>query len=113
MLKLFKIERYEFDFVLAANAKQAEDFEFGDSDPTTTVTEVTEMSPSTPGITWNPYNTLTGTWIDQNCGEWLRETEETRLQEKELETVLGDAFAKLTETEKAAVLNWALKQPKV
>jgi hypothetical protein len=48
--KLFKVERYEFDFVLAEDAKQARDFEIGDSDPTKTVTEITEMSPEQEGF---------------------------------------------------------------
>jgi len=47
---LFKVERYEFDFVLVEDAKQARDFEIGDSDPTKTVTEITEMSPEQEGF---------------------------------------------------------------
>jgi hypothetical protein len=111
--KLFKVERYEFDFVLAEDAKQARDFEIGDSDPTKTVTEITEMSPEQEGFKWNPYDARSRTWADETCGEWLKRTERDRLREKEAEQLVGLALSKLSSVEKAAVLEWASKQPKV
>jgi hypothetical protein len=117
--KLFKVERYEFDFVLAEDAKQARGFEFGDSDPTKTVTEITEMSPeqegfnTRPGLLWNPCDARSRTWAVETCGEWLKRTEEGRLREKEAEQLVGLALSKLSSVEKAAVLDWASKQPKV
>ena len=111
--KLFKVERYEFDFVLADNASQARDFDFDDSDPTKTVTEITEMSPEQEGFKWNPCDSRSRTWANETCGEWLKRTESDRLREKEADQLASLALNKLTLTERAAVLEWASKQPKV
>lgn len=51
MTRLFKVERHEFDFVLADNEKQADTFNLDNSHPVKTVTEITDLAPGEPGLT--------------------------------------------------------------
>ena len=111
--KLFKVELYVFDFVLADNASQARDFDFEKSDPTKTVTEITEMSPEQEGFKWNPYDLKTDIWLNETCGDWLQRTAADRLKEKETEQLATSALSRLSSAEYTAVLEWASKQPKV
>jgi hypothetical protein len=111
--RLYKVERYGFDFVLAGSVDEAEsavtllDLEFEG-----TVTEITEMSPKQKGYYWNPMVAKTGDWVEETCGEWLENTAEARRQEKEKVFVRNAALAKLSEEEKAVILEWALQAPK-
>ena len=112
MQKLFKVERYAFDFVLADNSSQAKDFDFDNSDPTKTVTEITEMSPEREAFKRNPYDLKTCLWLNETCGEWLQRTATDRLREKESEQLARSALSKLSSAEYTAVLEWASKQPR-
>jgi hypothetical protein len=105
--RLYKVERYTFDFVLAESVDEAESvgpllgLEFDG-----TVTEITEMSPKQQGYLWNPMVAKTGEWADHSCGEWLKQTAARREQEEGKIRLRGAAMAKLTMEEQAAILEW-------
>jgi len=106
MTRLFKVERYALDFVLADNEKQAENYDL--DSPGKTVTEITEMSPEQEGFNWNPYD-ANGWGRGETCGEWLARTAANRLREKETEQLAKSALSKLSQPEIATVLEWASK----
>jgi hypothetical protein len=105
--RLYKVERYTFDFVLAESVDEAEsvvpllELEFD-----VTVTEITEMSPKQQGYLWNPMVAKTREWADHSCGEWLKQTAARREQEERKTRLRGAAMAKLTMEEQAAILEW-------
>ena len=109
MTRLFRVERHEFDFVLADNEKQAGKFNLDNSQPVKTVTEITDLAPGELGFDWNPYIAESDAYIDETCGEWLARTAADRLREKEAEQLAKSALSKLSQPEIDAVLEWASK----
>jgi|688.fasta_scaffold385914_2 hypothetical protein len=105
--RLYKVERYTFEFVLAESVDEAESvvpllgLKFEE-----TVTEITEMSPKQEGYLWNPMVAKTGEWAEESCGEWLKQTAARREQEEGKTRLRCLSMAKLTMEEQAAILEW-------
>jgi hypothetical protein len=105
--RLYKVESYAFDFVIAENAEEAERANL-DLQYEATVTEITEMAPIEDGYNWNPLDAKSGVWQELTCGEWLEQTAEVRRLEEEKTLLRDAAMAKLTQVELAAILDWAV-----
>jgi len=105
--RLYKVERYTFDFVLADSVDEAGSVvPLLDLDFDETVTEITEMSPLQHGYLWNYMVAKTGEWAEESCSEWLKKTAARREQEEGKTRLRGTAMAKLTMEEQAAILEW-------
>jgi DNA-directed RNA polymerase specialized sigma subunit len=96
--RLYKVERYGFDFVLVENSNEAKSTDL-DIKLETTVTEITEMSPKDEGYSWKPRDAW-GDRAKEGCGEWLERTAEQRRQEENKEQLLESALNKLSEEER-------------
>lgn len=105
--RLYKVERYAYDFVVAESDDEAKlaDLAF---DFETTVTEITEMSPNQTGYTWEIKDAKTGEWVGE-CGEWFAQNAELRRQQEKKAALVDAAFAKLTREEQAAILELVSK----
>lgn len=89
MQKLFKVERYAFDFVLADNSSQAKDFDFDNSDPTKTVTEITEMSPEREAFKRNPYDLKPAFGLTKPAGSGFSVLLQTVLEKRKVSNLQG------------------------